>query len=361
MMGIRWPWVQQPEIRAAGAYEQALVGLLQQQAGVPNSNAVVAHTGILESCASLMGRAFASSTVEGQYAELITPGLLHLVGRELIRSGEIVFLMDVGEAGMSLLPAGSWDVARGGPDPRTWQYQLELSAPGGDTSRRVEAGAVLHFQYSQDPTAPWQGIGPLGHAQLAGRLSTETNNLLADEMSGSRGNVLPLPSTGGDDKSITLLKRDIRTLAGRTAVSWEAGGKGQQGYADWQAKRLGPTTPESLVALRNDADRAVSNACGIPVSLLEEADGTAQRESWRRFLFGSVAPLGRIIETEFKAKGLDVRLTWDELRASDLQGRARAFGSMVKSGISGADAARLAGLEIQDPVRVEGEHTVRGM
>ena len=62
-------------------------------------------------------------------------------------------------------------------------------------------------------------------------------------------------------------------------------------------------------------------ACGLSPSLFtERGDGTAQREGWRRAVFGVISPLGRMVESEFRTK-LDepgLRLVWDELRASDL-------------------------------------------
>ena len=71
--------------------------------------------------------------------------------------------------------------------------------------------------------------------------------------------------------------------------------------------------------------------------------GPAQREAWRRLLFSTIAPLGRIVENELRVKldTPDLRLTWNELRASDLAGRARAFQSMVNGGIEVGKAAGL--------------------
>ena len=54
--------------------------------------------------------------------------------------------------------------------------------------------------------------------------------------------------------------------------------------------------------------------------------------------------LGRIVADEWSRKlEVDVVLTWDELQASDLAGRARAFQSMVGGGMA-KRAAALAGL-----------------
>ena len=61
-------------------------------------------------------------------------------------------------------------------------------------------------------------------------------------------------------------------------------------------------------------------------------------------LFGVLSPLGRLVQTELRAKLGDVTLDWSELRASDLSGRARAFQSMVGGGMDVSKAAGLAGL-----------------
>ena len=69
------------------------------------------------------------------------------------------------------------------------------------------------------------------------------------------------------------------------------------------------------------------------------------REAWRLALFGVLSPLGRLVEADLRAKlGGEVSLSWQELRASDLSGRARAFQSMVGAGMEVERAAGLAGL-----------------
>lgn len=112
------------------------------------------------------------------------------------------------------------------------------------------------------------------------------------------------------------------------------------------AKRFGAAPPATLVELRNASASAVLDACGIPSALTASGgDGAGRREVWRQFLWGSVAPLARVIEAEITAKlGTTVRLRFDELRASDLAGRTRAFQSMVGGGMEIEKAAALAGL-----------------
>ena len=84
----------------------------------------------------------------------------------------------------------------------------------------------------------------------------------------------------------------------------------------------------------------------MSADLFVAGDAAGQRESWRRFLHGSVQPLGDLLAAELADKlavpGLALR--FDRLFASDLSGRARAFGSLVQGGMDKDRAARLAGL-----------------
>ncbi len=96
------------------------------------------------------------------------------------------------------------------------------------------------------------------------------------------------------------------------------------------------------------ASREVWAACGFNASLFEGNQAAAVREAWRLALFGVLSPLGRLVQTELRAKLGDVTLDWSELRASDLSGRARAFQSMVGGGMPVADAVAIAGLMVDD-------------
>ena len=61
---------------------------------------------------------------------------------------------------------------------------------------------------------------------------------------------------------------------------------------------------------------------------------------------GRILIVGRQVRTA--AAGVPVTLGWDALMASDVQGRARAFQSMVGGGMDVARAAGLSGLLSED-------------
>ena len=226
--------------------------------------------------------------------------------------------------------------------------------PGRPVSRHFRASprhGVIHLQYAVDPETPWRGYGPLQVAQLAGRLSAETVAALADESSGPRGSFLPIPRTDGEDPTVANLKTDIRKLKGQVALvesmsdAWSSGG--ERVRQEWEPKRIGAAMPGAMVDLAKHSSNEIFAACGLSPSLFtERGDGSGQREAWRRCLFGVIHPLGMMVQAELRERLEDETLTlsFEELRASDLAGRARAFQSMVGAGMDVAKAAALAGL-----------------
>ena len=75
----------------------------------------------------------------------------------------------------------------------------------------------------------------------------------------------------------------------------------------------------------------------------------ALREAWRLALFSLIAPLGHLVESELQIKiDPSISLSWVELRASDLAGRARAFQSLVNGGKTVDEATQIAGLMVEE-------------
>ena len=342
----------------AGFTDAVVNALVAQAAGGSVRDA--SATAALEAAAGSYMRAFAIAEVSPKSAatRALTPAMLALAARDLIRRGEFVWLIDVDAAGMvKLMPAGSWDV-RGGWDMADWFYRLDLFGPSGNITRLVPVAAVVHGRYSVDPARPWFGVSPMGWASLTGRLHASVEDALADESGGTRGHLLPVPagpSEDGDDDATddpnADLRADIAALRGRTAMvetAMAGWGEGKQAapMADFKPQRIGANPPAAFTSLRTDSAQAVLAACGVSADLFVAGDAAGQRESWRRFLHGSVAPVAALLADELAVK-LDVpdlRLSFDSLFASDLSGRARAFQSLVNGGMATDKAAGLAGL-----------------
>ena len=347
---MNWPWKTE---QRNDSYTDNLVSFLLASA----SGKTIAKpngTSALESCAGIVSRCFAAAVVSGpdHAISALGPGTLAQIGRALIRSGEVVYYLDVQDGELMLLPAESWDVG-GGYDPSTWTYRLSLGGPNKTmTLDPVQAAGVCHFKYATDPSTPWRGVGPIQSAALAGRLSAETSRALGDELSGPVGALLPI-GADGDDPTIAALKGDIGNLKGKVALverlaDWASGeaSTATGSASEWAPRRIGAAPPPSVVQVAERAYIEVLSACGVPPGLFSGSqDGTGQRESFRRLLHSTIQPLARIVQEELSAK-LDgeVKLSFDSIFASDLSGRARSFGVLVNGGMSLEKAAGLSGL-----------------
>ena len=115
-----------------------------------------------------------------------------------------------------------------------------------------------------------------------------------------------------------------------------------------KSERFGAEPPASMVQLLSAASQEIYSACGLHQGLWS-GDAASTREAWRLALFGVLSPLGKLVEAELRDKLDDeVSLSWTELRASDLSGRARAFQSMVGGGMPIDQAVAVAGLMVED-------------
>ena len=156
----------------------------------------------------------------------------------------------------------------------------------------------------------------------------------------------------GQDATVEGLKADIKNAAGRVALleTGDWGNAGGDTSVDLDTKRFGAEPPASLVDLVGDvSSREIYAACGFNAALWGGSQAASVREAWRLALFGVLSPLGRLVEAELKDKLDDeVSLSWQELRASDLSGRARAFQSMVGGGMDISKAIAVAGLMVED-------------
>ena len=344
-----WPFGSNLETRDDSYTDVLIASLVSRAQG--KSLAVPSATAALEACSGTVGRGFAAAEVTGPdpIIQALTPGIMEMIGRSLIRTGELVLLIDSSSGSLRLVPTQTHDI-KGGPRPETWEYTMTLGGPSETiTHEFVPAQSVLHFRYAADPSTPWRGNGPIAVANLAGRLSAETVNALANESSGPVGRLLGIP-VDGEDATVEALKTDIRDARGRTALI-ETGDWGNSGDAtvDLQTQRFGAEPPASLVELVSVASQEVYSACGLNAAIWGAGDAASTREAWRLCLFGVLSPLGRLVESELRTKLDDeVSLSWQELRASDLSGRARAFQSMVGGGMAVDKAVSVAGLMVDD-------------
>ena len=93
--------------------------------------------------------------------------------------------------------------------------------------------------------------------------------------------------------------------------------------------------------------RDVCAALGIPPALYAGGDGGSIREAYRQLLTATLEPFASIITAEFREKvGYPVTLDFKRLAAADIAARARAYGTLVASGVDKEDAADVSGLTL---------------
>ena len=218
---------------------------------------------------------------------------VQLLGRQLVRAGEAVLLIDVRGGQVRLLPAGEWEVT-GGADDRQWLYRVDLHGPSSSVSHRTTSAGVVHARYAVQPNRPWRGMGPLEFASLTGGLSASLELSLANETAGSIGGYLVSVPDDGESDTIDKMRSRVANLKGRTAFveapqSWSDTPQSAP-RSDYKPMRIGADPPDTLRALRSEVGRAVLGCAGVPVELFEPGQGTGQREAWRRFLSGLSHP-----------------------------------------------------------------------
>jgi len=338
-MELRMPWTRSAPAPEPGPdiedrnYTDAITDAIVAAAADATASGYVAA---LEVAAGQLARAFAAARVGGPGAAAFTPDVMAHIGRRLVETGEAVWL----RVGRRLRPAESYSISSADLDT----YDLALA--GGD-ARAVRASRVLHVRWNLDVSSG-RGVAPLSTARTLRMLVNRLEGSMRDEAQAAVGYLLPVPADGAAGV-VEQLRRDIADLAGRIAVvettrgGWGDGAAGAP-RRDYELARLGPAYPDGNVRLYQASHNVVLAACGYPVQLATDSDGTAQREAWRRYLHGTVAPLGRLVTTAAALAGLSITLDWDELFASDISGRARASQSLVNGGMSVEAAAAASGL-----------------
>ena len=307
-------------------------------------------TAAAEFAAFTWSSALASAEVApaGSRTAPLSPAALAAIGRDLVARGESVWAVSI-EAGRPVLTrAAAYEIRGAGTRRDDWRYVLEIAAPDGVRRRSLPSLAVAHFTWSTDAARPWRGVGPLRRANLSADLAAAVEAGLCGEAEGPSGYLLAIPRDG-QDESVKDLRADLGSLFGglsvvETTATWDSGSP--KVPREYEPHRIGISPPQALVSLRSALAREVIAACGVPPQLFEPGGGAgSQREGWRRFLHSAIQPLGKRLAAE-AARALSVpglALGFRALAASDVMGRARAFGSLTTGGMDAADARGIVG------------------
>ena len=348
----------------AQGYTASLTAALEAGAVAGTESAPLA-TAALEAAAGLYSRCLAAAVVRGAPAaeRALTPSVLALIARNLIRRGEDHHVIRVRRGALELRPQGFAYAHGSGADPMAWTYSATEYGPTDSVHCWVPAASMLHCRFSVDSSRPWLGVPPWSWGSQTGAAVAALDRMIAREAAAPHGGLLEVPAspqTGEDEdtRQLDAFREDLARAKGgllvlEDASTWSASGAGS-GNPELRQTRFGFSPPDIVAAIRTDTGRDVLAACGVPPTLfVPNSDGTAQREAFRRFLHASLRPLARQIETEARVK-LDMpelELDLSELWAADVAGRARAFGALVKAGADPEDAAMNTGVVLTRPVQ----------
>ena len=303
---------------------------------------------VVAACCSLWARGFEAVDVEASapVRMALTPPVLRQLGYRLAVEGNYVAAIEADMGGLRLTECASYDVFGRG----RWRYRLDIPQPSGSRTLTLPEEAVVHCRLPSGAAAPWRSQSPLQAASATAALAKAIEESLRGDFAGPTGTIVF--AAEGDKDGGGELKAELEALRGGVHLasagrnSWRNAG-GSTGVANSApgSERLGPRPPEALPVVRRHVEESLSMAYGVPGELLVGGAAGSQREAWRRFLHGTLAPVGRSVEAELSAK-LDspVALNFDRLFASDLAGRSRAVGQLVTAGVELDRALEIAGM-----------------
>ena len=337
--------------RDASNYTDVLTAAIEGMAAagpVPSP----AATAAAEACAGIIARALACATVKPAtpVTAAVSARWLRRLGYDLVRAGEHLAAIEVDRGRVRLRPASTWTFWAGSK-PGTWRVQAQIPRPShGSETLDLDYAATVSVLWAENELQPWRGRGPLSGASLTSHLLAASHRSLGAEQAQPTGALLPIPQAG--DTETANLRAELGRVAGRLVLVETTSGGFAQGPAeaprgDYVQRRIGADPPQGSIDLQDSAARQVIAACGVPLELVADVSGAQRREAFRQLVSTSIEPLALVIADELADK-LDtpgLSLTFDRLAASDMAGRARAAGSLVKAGWSPPEAAAAVGLD----------------
>ena len=252
---------------------------------------------------------------------------------------------------MTLTPTSLWSV-HGNDDPDSWLYRVTLSGPDSTRVVTLPAASVLHVRYAPHPSRPWAGRSPVQLAIDTARVAGLLEKATSEELNFTQSQmIVPRRGAGDYQPTDTLTPETIDKIV--RAFSEHTNTGAFIIPADVTPQRLGPEPPSTFPELRDRYESSILSMCGIPPALVAvRGNGTGAREAYRQVLHGLIKPLGLLVAEELQAK-LDsaAALDFSALRAGDISGTARAFGSLTKAGLTPKSAASIVGFDDDIEVR----------
>lgn len=305
----------------------------------------------------LAERAFMSSTVSSSkpmIQDALKRSTLAYMARQVTRQGESLHLIKI-NGSVELWPSHNWEIYGDTPSEKEWTYDVYCPSPQGQFSARVPSSDVIHVRIQVDRDNPWDGKSALRCTPNVGSAVVRSERSISQELSGPVGRLIPAPMSPENTDESKALMSVIKSLNGSLMmVESMVSGHGNllrsdsMQKTDWMQKRIGPEPTQYGIELLSNLIQLSGMSYGIPAEMLRaDASSSARREAWRQYFHSVLEPLMKLIQEELRIKLDDpsLKLSLRSLGASDIQGRARSFASLVKAGMNQDEAKRLAGLE----------------
>ena len=327
-------------------YTQAVTEAIQDALGA--SQAKPDTLAVVESCVSLIADPFLVCDVSGPS---VSRRFLHAAARDLLRTGNSVWVIDTSEGFLDLVRASRWSVEGTTTSASSWTYEVELSVPDGIIKRRTPSLGVVHLRLSGDKD--WIGKAPWQYASLSASAMTELEQGVRDESRIYAGRVWTSPDGASVEQNQAMASTIAALKGGKQVVSeTTAAGFGQGRSAappsDWKPVSTGQNHPQGNSFMRTGVEGSIAAAYGVPAAFLNP-NGTAPalREAKRGAYLNRTLPLAALMEEELRQK-LDqpVLITWSNLadQSVDVHLRARAASAAADLVPDKATLLKLVGL-----------------
>lgn len=330
-----WPFNR--EVRSS--YTELRIAQAQSDSQAdPASDAIAT----IEAAVGLWERGFMAAD-----SPVLTPLQLSMIGRRLLLDGQSLWTVEDGKLGAE---ADTYDIK----GESVLSYTLWVPTPARVQKHQLAESDVAHFRHGMNRATPWLGCSPLLRSQATRELLQAVEQKLSQEHDKNApvGHLIGVPNLeqtiarDADGNVTGSLAGDIASLAGKAALI-ETGTSGwvngQTQSRSTGATRIGPSPAQYTVQSRTDVERSILAACGVPVALVNPEAGSDTRESWRRFLHGTLQPLAQMISAELQRVGIPHSLSFNRLMASDLAGRSRAYKQLRDAGMDDSEARTICG------------------
>ena len=264
--------------------------------------------------------------------------MLYTAGRDLLRAGNSVWVIDTSTGVLQLHRAHKWDIRGTTPNPDTWVYDLELAVPSGNIKGTYSAPRVLHLRLASLPGADWNGQAPWQTAAISAEAMGEIERGIRDEGRTINGRVWTMPDGASQaqaqamGRTITLM-RGGKSLVAETTAAGFGQGKAQAPKADWTPIQSGQSHTLGNAAMKDSVEASIAAAYGVPAAYLNaNATAPALREVKRLAFLNRTLSLTALMLSELREKiDPSIGITWSNLadQSIDVHLRARAAAAVA--------------------------------